>query len=263
MKSAPRSGTPRTPRLCSSATASWARILKAVTAEARAEGLNVGLLRPVTLYPFPAAHSSAWPRTARVFVVVEMSNGQLLEDVKLALNGARPVEFLSRVGGNVPSHEEVLGFVRNLARQPAGLARRGAGGKCLANRLQSTQSSHGKAKSFYERYERKEELQHQTHFCPGCGHGVVHKMLATRHRRSWHSGPDHPCRSGRLRGLYVLLLRCRQCPGRARTRPGRGNGHQAQPPRRASSSATRATAICRPSDRRRFCMPPIAAKTSP
>ncbi|MGD0096820.1 MAG: 2-oxoacid:acceptor oxidoreductase family protein [Terracidiphilus sp.] len=38
--------------------------------------------------------------------------------------------------------------------------------------------SHGKAKSFYERYERKSELQHQTHFCPGCGHGQVHKMLA-------------------------------------------------------------------------------------
>jgi len=38
--------------------------------------------------------------------------------------------------------------------------------------------AHGKAKAFYERYERKEELQHQTHFCPGCGHGQVHKMLA-------------------------------------------------------------------------------------
>jgi 2-oxoisovalerate ferredoxin oxidoreductase beta subunit len=38
--------------------------------------------------------------------------------------------------------------------------------------------AHGKAKSFYERYERKEETQHQTHFCPGCGHGIVHKMLA-------------------------------------------------------------------------------------
>jgi 2-oxoisovalerate ferredoxin oxidoreductase beta subunit len=38
--------------------------------------------------------------------------------------------------------------------------------------------SHGKAKAFYERYERKEELQHQTHFCPGCGHGQIHKMLA-------------------------------------------------------------------------------------
>ena len=37
---------------------------------------------------------------------------------------------------------------------------------------------HGKAKSFYETYERKEELQHQTHYCPGCGHGTIHKMLA-------------------------------------------------------------------------------------
>jgi hypothetical protein len=50
-------------------------------------------------------------------VVVEMSNGQMVEDVRLALNGARPVEFYSRVGGNVPSHDEVLGFVRRQAQQ--------------------------------------------------------------------------------------------------------------------------------------------------
>ena len=50
-----------------------------------------------------------------MFVVVEMSNGQMVDDVRLALNGARPVEFLSRMGGNVPSHEEVLEFVRELA----------------------------------------------------------------------------------------------------------------------------------------------------
>ncbi len=93
------------------------RILKAVTAEARAEGINVGLLRPITLYPFPKLHFERLARHARVFVVVEMSTGQLVEDVRLALNGARPVEFLSRVGGNVPSHEEVLEFVRKLARQ--------------------------------------------------------------------------------------------------------------------------------------------------
>jgi pyruvate/2-oxoacid:ferredoxin oxidoreductase alpha subunit len=54
-------------------------------------------------------------RRARVFVVVEMSNGQMVEDVRLAVNGARPVEFLSRMGGNVPSHEEVLRFVREQA----------------------------------------------------------------------------------------------------------------------------------------------------
>jgi len=91
------------------------RILKAVAAEARASGLKVGVLRPITLYPFPKLHFQRLAGRARVFVVVEMSNGQMLEDVRMALNGARPVKFLSRVGGNVPSHEEVLGFVREQA----------------------------------------------------------------------------------------------------------------------------------------------------
>jgi pyruvate/2-oxoacid:ferredoxin oxidoreductase alpha subunit len=89
-----------------------ARILKAVTAEARAEGLKVGVLRPITLYPFPKEQFKRLSKTARSFVVVEMSNGQLVEDVRLAVNGARPVEFLNRMGGNVPSHEAVLEFVR-------------------------------------------------------------------------------------------------------------------------------------------------------
>jgi len=93
------------------------RILKAVTAEARAEGISVGVLRPITLYPFPAPQFQRLAERARVFVVVEMSTGQLVEDVRLALNGTRPVEFLGRVGGNVPSHEEVLAFVRRLAAQ--------------------------------------------------------------------------------------------------------------------------------------------------
>ncbi len=91
------------------------RILKAVTAEARAAGLKVGLLRPVTLYPFPVRSFQKLARHAQIFLVVEMSNGQLLEDVKLALNGARPVEFLGRGGGNVPTHEEVLRRVYQLA----------------------------------------------------------------------------------------------------------------------------------------------------
>jgi len=93
------------------------RLLKAVTAEARACGINVGVLRPVTLFPFPTFNFQRLARRARVFVVVEMSNGQLVEDVRLALNGARPVEFLNRMGGNVPSHGEVLAFVRDLARR--------------------------------------------------------------------------------------------------------------------------------------------------
>ncbi len=92
-----------------------ARILKAVTAEARAEGIPVGVLRPITLYPFPASNFRCLAKRAQVFAVVEMSNGQMVDDVRLALNGARPVEFLGRGGGNVPSHEEVLRLVRELA----------------------------------------------------------------------------------------------------------------------------------------------------
>jgi pyruvate/2-oxoacid:ferredoxin oxidoreductase alpha subunit len=94
-----------------------ARILKAVTAQARTMGLKVGVLRPITLYPFPTKNFQRLAKRPRVFVVVEMSNGQMVDDVRLALNGACPVEFFSRVGGNVPSHEEVLQIVKNLARR--------------------------------------------------------------------------------------------------------------------------------------------------
>jgi pyruvate/2-oxoacid:ferredoxin oxidoreductase alpha subunit len=92
-----------------------ARILKAVAAEARALGLKIGVLRPITLYPFPTEHFQRIARGAHAFLVVEMSNGQMVEDVRLALNGARPVEFFSRMGGNVPTHEEVLRFVQQQA----------------------------------------------------------------------------------------------------------------------------------------------------
>jgi 2-oxoisovalerate ferredoxin oxidoreductase alpha subunit len=97
------------------------RILKAVTAEARTEGIRVGVLRPITLYPFPISAFRRSADRARLFVVVEMSNGQLVEDVRLALNGSRPVEFLGRTGGNVPSHQELLNFVRKKAAEIGGI----------------------------------------------------------------------------------------------------------------------------------------------
>jgi pyruvate/2-oxoacid:ferredoxin oxidoreductase alpha subunit len=93
------------------------RILKAAIAEARTMGIKVGLLRPITLYPFPIADFQRLAVRAHSFVVVEMSNGQLIEDVRLALNGRRPVEFLNRMGGNVPSHEEILKFVLAIAEK--------------------------------------------------------------------------------------------------------------------------------------------------
>ncbi|MBS1859825.1 MAG: 3-methyl-2-oxobutanoate dehydrogenase subunit VorB [Acidobacteria bacterium] len=87
------------------------RVLKSVVEMARAAGIRAGLLRPITLYPFPAAQVRELARRARAFAVVELSTGQLVDDVRLALEGRAPVEFFSRVGGNVPSAEEVLEFL--------------------------------------------------------------------------------------------------------------------------------------------------------
>jgi len=87
------------------------RVLKAVVEQARARGMALGLLRPISLYPFPVAEIRALSRRARAFAVVELSTGQLYDDVRLALEGRAPVELYSRVGGNVPSADEILGFV--------------------------------------------------------------------------------------------------------------------------------------------------------
>jgi 2-oxoisovalerate ferredoxin oxidoreductase alpha subunit len=89
-----------------------ARILKAVVEQAREEGMRVGLLRPVTLYPFPVTPLQRLAHSARKFLVVEMSNGQMVEDVRLALEGVRPVEFYGRMGGNAPSADEVMAVLR-------------------------------------------------------------------------------------------------------------------------------------------------------
>jgi pyruvate/2-oxoacid:ferredoxin oxidoreductase alpha subunit len=84
------------------------RVLRSAVEEARRQGIKVGLFRPITLWPFPSDELAvAASRTERV-LVVELSNGQMVEDVRLALNGKRPVEFYGRVGGNVPTVEELL-----------------------------------------------------------------------------------------------------------------------------------------------------------
>jgi len=105
-----------------------ARVLRGVAEAARHRGIRAGLLRPITLYPFPTAAIRALAGTARTFAVVEMSTGQLVEDVRLALEGRRPVEFYSRMGGNIPSVEEVLQFVERTlagARVPAEVSTHG------------------------------------------------------------------------------------------------------------------------------------------
>ena len=84
------------------------RLLKAAVDQARERGLKVGLFRPITLWPFPARELAVLSEWVETFLTVELSNGQLIEDVRLALEGARPVHFYSRVGGMVPTTEELL-----------------------------------------------------------------------------------------------------------------------------------------------------------
>ena len=85
------------------------RMLRSTVDQARQQGLRAGLFRPITLWPFPSEALLRSAHRSQMVVVVEMSTGQMVEDVRLAVNGRVPVEFYSRVGGNVPLAEEVLG----------------------------------------------------------------------------------------------------------------------------------------------------------
>jgi 2-oxoglutarate ferredoxin oxidoreductase subunit alpha len=85
-----------------------ARIAQGAVEMARAKGLRVGLFRPKTLYPFPSAPLSAIAGRAQGIMVVEMNAGQMVEDVRLAVNGRIPVGFYGRMGGVIPTPDEVL-----------------------------------------------------------------------------------------------------------------------------------------------------------
>lgn len=84
------------------------RILKTAVDQARARGIKAGLFRPITLWPFPTLELDVTTLWAKCYLTVELSNGQLVEDVRLAVNGQRPVFFYSRFGGMVPTTEELL-----------------------------------------------------------------------------------------------------------------------------------------------------------
>ncbi len=83
------------------------RVLRSAVDHAREQGLKVGLFRPITVWPFPSAALAKAAAKCRCVMVVELSTGMMLEDVRLSLNGKVPIEFYSRVGGNVPSVEEI------------------------------------------------------------------------------------------------------------------------------------------------------------
>jgi 2-oxoisovalerate ferredoxin oxidoreductase alpha subunit len=83
------------------------RVLRSAVETLRQAGLKAGLFRPITLWPFPSEALREAAAKVEKVIVVELSNGQMVEDVRLALDGKVPVEFYGRVGGNVPSVEEL------------------------------------------------------------------------------------------------------------------------------------------------------------
>ncbi len=91
-----------------------ARIARAAVDGARADGIPAGLIRPITLWPFPMKQISRAAEKFRIFLTVEMSCGQMVEDVQLAVAGKAPVLFHGRAGGGVPTGDEVREKIRQL-----------------------------------------------------------------------------------------------------------------------------------------------------
>jgi len=94
------------------------RIALTAIRNARAEGIKVGLFRPISLSPFPFPQLEELIKTTQGILVTEMNTGQMLEDVRMAVKGRVPIEFYARLGGIVPYPDEILGEIRRLVHDP-------------------------------------------------------------------------------------------------------------------------------------------------
>jgi len=94
------------------------RIALTAIRNARAEGIKVGLFRPISLSPFPFPQLEELIKTTQGILVTEMNTGQMLEDVRMAVKGRVPIEFYARLGGIVPYPDEILGEIRRLVHEP-------------------------------------------------------------------------------------------------------------------------------------------------
>jgi len=92
-----------------------ARISKSVIMQLRQQGKKIGLIRPISLWPFPSGAFTGIKKQVK-FLVAEMSYGQMAEDVKLAVNGRSRVEFIGRSGGGVPTEAQLIKKIKQLIR---------------------------------------------------------------------------------------------------------------------------------------------------
>ena len=101
--------------ICVTAFGIAARVSRNAVLAARAEGIKVGMLRPITLWPFPKAPFTEAADRVSAFISVELSMGQMIEDVELATRCKRPVYLCNRTGGMIPSPEQVLAKIKEIA----------------------------------------------------------------------------------------------------------------------------------------------------
>lgn len=90
------------------------RVVETAVSQLRNEGIKVGVIRPITLWPFPTDIFEKTAKTAKAFLSVEMCMGQMVEDIRLAVNGKAPVHFFGRTGGIIPSPAEVVEKIREI-----------------------------------------------------------------------------------------------------------------------------------------------------
>lgn len=96
---------------------STARICRNAIRAARANGLKVGMIRPITLWPFPAKAYAEAAKHARAFLDVEMSMGQMIDDVRLSVGNSENVHFFGRTGGVVPTPAEILEAINKISQE--------------------------------------------------------------------------------------------------------------------------------------------------
>lgn len=95
---------------------SMARICRSAMKILRDEDIKVGMIRPITLWPFPEKAFGEIPESVKGLICIEMSTGQMLDDVKIVNNGRLPIDFFGRTGGVVPEPEEVVEAVKQMVR---------------------------------------------------------------------------------------------------------------------------------------------------
>jgi 2-oxoglutarate ferredoxin oxidoreductase subunit alpha len=94
------------------------RVALSAVRSARQQGIKVGLLRPITVFPFPFEIIEQLAGRVSAFLVTEMNAGQMLEDVRLAVRGRTPIEFYGRMGGVVPLPDEILREIQRITKGP-------------------------------------------------------------------------------------------------------------------------------------------------